>query len=322
MVKTVTIVLEWENVLLAGMDRSRRMLTQLDTQVPAYAAAHGVTFELLVISNPEEVDPSIPQSVVPEHIDAARWPGRIDYLQAPGLHYFEQKNFGAERATSEIVLFVDSDVIPDDGWLARMLSQFDDPKTEVVAGCTYLDDRTVLERCFSLFWFFPPKQPRAEVYDSTSFFANNVAFRRQVFLDNEFPIAESFRGQGLEMAGRLLKKGHKIRRHGEAWVNHPSPNGFRHAFVRAVVNGHDTVYWNRRLKRGWLTTSPLGAIYRFAHDGAIVVQRVFRRRRKVHAGLPLASLAVVVGVTFRFVVMVSEWVAFVSPGLIRRNFSI
>jgi len=322
MVKTVTVVLEWENVLLAGMDRSRRMLDQLDAQARAYAAARGVTFELLVISNPEEVDEAIPRQIVPEHVDFARWPGRIEFLQAPGLHYFDQKNFGAERATSEIVLFLDSDVIPDDGWLARILDQFDDPKTEVVAGCTYLDNRTVLERCFSLFWFFPPKQPRAEVYDSHSFFANNVAFRREVFLGNTFLHAESYRGQGLEMATRLLQKGHKIRRHGEAWVNHPSPNGFRHAIVRAIANGHDTVYWNRRLKRGWLTTSPLGALYRFAHDGAIVVQRVFQRRRRVRAGLPLMSLAVVVGVTFRFVVMLAEWVSYVSPGLIRRNFSI
>jgi hypothetical protein len=321
-VKTVAIVLEWENVLLAGMDRSRRMLTQLNAQVPAFAAARGVSFELLVIFNPEDVDPAIPQAVVPEQIDVARWPGRIAYLQAPGVHYFEQKNFGAERAASDIVLFLDSDVIPEDGWLERILSQFDDPKNEVIAGCTYLDNRTVIERCFALFWFFPPKLPRPGLYDSPSFYANNVAFRRPVFLANPFPVAESYRGQGAEMARGLLRKGHRIRRHGEAWVNHPSPNGLRHVLVRAVATGYDIVYWNRRRKRGWLTTSPLGALGRFARTSGGVAKRVFRRRRALQAGLPLAFLAVMVGLSFRFVVLLSECVAFVSPGLIRRNFSI
>ena len=320
--RTVTIVVEWENVLLAGLDRSRRMLAQLNRQVPAYAKAHGTTFELLIITNPDEVDEAIPRAAVAEFVDAAQWPGRIAFLQAPGVHYYEQKNFGAKAAASEIVLLVDSDVIPDDGWLATLLTPFEDPATEVVAGCTYLDTRTMLERCFALFWFFPPKQPRPGMQDSPNFYANNVAFRRPVFLDNPFPVSESYRGQGIEMARGLRQKGHRIRRHGEAWVNHPSPNGLRHAFVRAIVTGYDIVYWNRYRKRGWLATGPLGALGRYVRTSGGVVRRVFKRRRALHASLPLAASAVLVGLFFRFVVLLSEWTAFVAPKLIRRNFSI
>ena len=322
MAGAVTLVVEWENVRLAGIERSRRMLAQLNRQATDYASARSVTFELLVVFNPEEVDPAIPQAVVPEQIEVAHWPGRIDFLPAPGLHYYEQKNLGAEAASADIVLFVDSDVIPDGGWLACLLSPFDDPNTEVVAGCTYLDSRTVLERCFALFWFFPPKQPRAEVFDSPGFHANNVAFRRPVFLANPFPRAESYRGQGAEMARRLLGKGHRIRRHGEAWVNHPAPNGLRQALIRAVVTGYDTVYWNRRRRRGWLATGPLGALGRFARTGGGVAKRVVLRRRALRAQLPLVSLALAAGLGFRFVVLLSEFVALVSPGLIRRNFSL
>jgi hypothetical protein len=322
MVRTVTIVLEWENALLAGLDRSRRVLDQLNAQVSAFAAAHGASFDLLVTFNPEDVDPAIPQKVVSAHIDVARWGGRMAYLQAPGKHYFEQKNLGAEQAASEIVLFFDSDVIPEDGWLQHVLSLFDDPKTEVVAGYTYLGCRTLLERCFALFWIFPPKQLRAEVAETPLFYANNVAFRRDVFLANAFPVAESYRGQGVEVARQLRSKGHRILRHGEAWVNHPAPNGLGHAMKRAIAHGHDAVYWNRRRKRGWLTTSPLGALGRFLRSPVGMARRAFGRRRALRAHLPMVLLAVAAGITFRFVVMLSEFVAFVSPAVIRRNVSL
>jgi len=322
MTTSVAVVLEWENVLQAGIDRSRRMLQVLLEQSSELARTRGLRFELIVVYNEEEVDGAIPRQTIAEEFAKGTFPGSVAYYGTQGLHYFDQKNYGAARTEADIVLFLDSDVIPEPGWLGLLLQVFDDPEAKVVCGHTYLATRTTMERCFALIWFFPPHEPRPGVRESRNFYANSVAFRREVFRENNFPEEDCYRGQGNDLAKRLKKKGIKILRVGEAWTSHPWPGSWRFVVLRAFVRGHDTIYWSRRYKRGWLHRSPLGAGVRFLRNYAVVLRRIVERRRAAKLSWGTVALTLPVGAIYCFVVMVAEWVAWVSPQTIRRNVSL
>ena len=74
---------------------------------------------------------------------------------APGLNYYEQKNRGAREAAAEIVVYLDSDVIPEDNWLISLLTPFPDSNVQVVSGNSYLTATGPYSKAFALFWFFP-----------------------------------------------------------------------------------------------------------------------------------------------------------------------
>ncbi|MEW6753974.1 MAG: hypothetical protein AB1505_23795 [Candidatus Latescibacterota bacterium] len=110
---SVAIVVEWENVLLSELGRAQRMLRQVCEQARDYACTHGTRFELLVVHNPDEVPGSVPEGAVRGQIEAGTWPGAIRFLAAPGLHCYQQKTLGAGATQAEVVVFLDSDVIPE-----------------------------------------------------------------------------------------------------------------------------------------------------------------------------------------------------------------
>ena len=116
-------------------------------------------------------------------------PGTITLVPAPGKRYYQQKNAGAELAPGEILIFLDSDVVPDEGWLDGLLGALDDPNVDFVGGEAYHATDTLHDRLFAAFWAFPPKHPSRGVYRCQHFYANNLAVRREVFLANPFPDA-------------------------------------------------------------------------------------------------------------------------------------
>ena len=61
------------------------------------------------------------------------------------------------RAAPEKVYraFLDSDVVPEPGWLDRLLDALAGPGVEVVAGGTYVEPVGLVGKTFALTWFFP-----------------------------------------------------------------------------------------------------------------------------------------------------------------------
>lgn len=316
---TVAVIVEWENALLSELDRARRMLRQLADQARAYAAARNTRFELIVIHNPDQVERAVPESALNGEIDPATWPGTIRILAAPGLHYYDQKTFGAAQTDADVILFLDSDVIPDEGWLAKLLDGIDDPQTEVIGGQTYLTDESFFDRVFAGFWFFRPKQPRAGVFDSGGFYANNVAFKRSFFLAHPFPKADCYRGQCAQLSRTIKAEGVPIRTHGEAFVSHPAPDGFLHAMKRAVAHGYDSVYWQRQTSNGWLTASPAGALVRWVKGLILVVRRVPARAWHLELDPLTAIVSALTGIVFHTAIFASEVVSYFFPNLVRRH---
>jgi hypothetical protein len=319
MPSTVSIVIEWENALLSDVGRARQMLSTLGEQVRAYARTHNSRFELLVAYDPGEIDIAVPRSTVEDELDPANWPGEVRYVAAPGLHYFEQKDLGAASTGAEVVVFLDSDVVPDAGWLGYMLDAIDRPDVQVVGGHTYLAQDKLLDRLFSGFWFFEPNPGQAGVTRAGHFYANNVAFKREVLERHRFGRAVGYRGQCIELARRLEADGITIWRAADAAVSHPAPDGLRHALIRAVCQGHDNVYWRRRRPLGWLHASPLGGAIRLLRSIGKNGATVLARTRPLGLDPLTAVGSFAFGAGFALVIYGSEIVAYFAPGLIRRH---
>src|SRR5262245_6327151 len=126
MSQLVSVIVEWENAKLSELERARRMLAKLGAQMAEAARERRLRADLSVIYDIDEIGPAVPRSAIESEIDADAWPGTIALVPAPGQRYYEQKNAGARLARGGILIYLDSDVVPDDGWLAGLLAALDD----------------------------------------------------------------------------------------------------------------------------------------------------------------------------------------------------
>lgn len=320
----ISVIIEWENAKLSELDRAERMLSQLGRQMAAAAAARGIEAELIVLFDSEAIDEAVPRNAVETQIPAGAWPGPIRFEPAPGQHYYEQKNTGAKLATGAYLIFLDSDVIPEEGWLEALLDAVEDTNLGFVGGEAYHATDSFYDRLFAGFWTFLPRGDGRSLYKTSTFYANNLAVRRELFLANPYPDTSAYRGQCTELARGLRRGGVPIHRSGDAKVSHPPPVGFATFFVRAICQGYDAVYWRRRKQRfgSLLNANPIAAFLRFVGHIGRVLQNVVTRARRVGLG-PLGALtAIGAGIVYYVAYFAGEVVAFFAPDLIRRNLNV
>ena len=228
-------VVEWENARLAGAARATDMLRILLAQSAELNAQIEQPPELIILYDRTAVSPDDVESVLAAAAAADTIDVRLQAVEEAG--YYEQKNIGAKLASREFVLFIDSDVLPEPGWLQALLEAAR-AGADVVGGDTYVDPATFIGRAFASFWFFSLRSPTGGVRRARSFFANNILFRRDLFLRHPFPDLPLYRGQCATLARRLRDKGVQILIHGDARVCHPPPQPSEFAH-RALCEGHD-----------------------------------------------------------------------------------
>ncbi|WP_395645446.1 glycosyltransferase [Terricaulis sp.] len=323
MMQTVSVIIEWENAKLSELERANEMLVRLGKQMIALAQKRDIKAELIVLYDNDEIDASVPKTAVGEAIPSAEWPGVIKFVEAPHQRYYEQKNTGADLATGDLLIFLDSDVVPDEGWLEGLITAMDDPKITICGGETYHATDTYNDRIFAAFWTFTPKKPNNGIYTYKNFYANNFAVRRAYFLTHKFPDASAYRGQCSMLARRLREEKMPIYRQGASTVSHPPPVGARTFIVRAVCQGYDTVYWKNQRPLGMLlNTNPVASLVRLIRQWFNVFVKVAKRAGKVGLG-PLGALnAIGAGIAFYWWKFVGEVVAFFTPNVIRSNLSV
>lgn len=171
------IVVEWENARLSDLARTRRMLAALCSQLRELQLP--VAPRAWFLYDPGEIDPGLIREVLAECVDATDGAAFEAALRpAAGLRYYALKNLGAQLCEQPVVVFIDSDVVPEPGWLRSLLEPFARRDVEVVGGSAYVEPDSVYARGFALFWFFPLREARSDLVPAEHFFANNVAFRR------------------------------------------------------------------------------------------------------------------------------------------------
>jgi glycosyltransferase involved in cell wall biosynthesis len=315
---SATLVVEWENVRLSDRDRSRRMLAALGTQVSAVHRQLREPIEMIVLYDERVVTrPALEEFVLDALGDVPAVTLRTIATRDAG--YYGQKNIGARAARGDLVVFLDSDVIPEDGWLATLLGSFADSSVEVACGGTYIETSSLYAKAFAMFWFFPMRADGGPqgAENADYFYANNVAFRRALFLRYEFPDLPLMRGQCAALAEALRRDGHRILRDPRARVSHPPPNGPVHFVRRAICEGYD---WAQAARlRG---VSGFGAPGRFVRALRRATSRIIRHRRDVSLGWIGATAALGIAYSYYAVCALGDCLAVVAPGAVRRYFAV
>lgn len=303
-------VVEWENARQAGAKRAIRMLRELFSQVGDLAGQLGKPPELIILYErgvvaPDTVEAALRQAGASE----ARLDVRLHATE--GSSYYDQKNVGAELALRDYVLFLDSDVVPEPGWLRALLGSLRNG-IEVVAGSTYVDTTSFFGRAFALFWFFPVRSPSLGLKQVGFFYANNVLFRRQLFLAHKFPDMPLYRGQCAALGARLLRRGVGLYLQTNARVSHPppSPRYFAH---RALCEGHDLIAYGRMFGQ----PERLG-FQEFVRHIRAVRERINVRLNRVKVGRREAAAARILGDAYCLLHFVGRHWAARSPEQARR----
>lgn len=325
MTQTTSIIVEWENVLLAEDERCIEMLERLRGQI----IESTMPIEVLIVFNPEQVAGAIIEDAISKylnpsaHADGRRINCRI--LPGPGLHYYDLKNFGVQQSQGDIVVFIDSDVIPEEKWLQNLLAPFQQFEgIQVVAGQTHIDANNLMAKAFSLGWFFPLREPTGKVTrNARGFFANNVAFRRDTFARYPFPQMPPgiTRGACVTLAESLTEAGIEILRTSSACCSHPPPNGWQHFFDRSLADGRDQA--SRQLVSGH--SKPRVAFALFRRQISRIrksAKKIVRHRATVGLSWVETPLAVVLMTIFHVIGIFGAWIYLAFPVFAERQWRI
>lgn len=312
-----SIVIEWENAGLAGEARARAMLAALGWQLDDLAHSLDDEAEVIVVFNPADVSA--------DHLEAllAAVPALKNALarllpDADGHHYYEMKNAGARLASRSTIVFLDSDVVPEAGWLRGLLEAAAAPDRPVVCGNTYVEPTRWYGKIFAMIWFFPLRSESGATKEAYWFYANNVAFPREVLAAHPFPQAPTFRGQCSLLAEELRQAGTRMLLVGSSRVKHPPPGGLYHFCARALCQGHDIAL----LPQIYGPASLGGAFRMLSTDLGRLMRRIIDRRRHVGAGPGLTLLAFLLGYAYHGLKFTGYCISLRWPRLISRNFPV
>lgn len=151
--------------------------------------------------------------------------------------YYEHKNRGFDATTGDIVAFLDGDCVPALAWLSALIRPIQRGEARVAAGLTsYPGDLAPLANRLD-FPYFARGEGRVR-----NFFANNVAFARDVFAARRYPTIEPmFHGQCQVLGLQLLAEDIAIRFAPEARVTHAWPENMSEWVEVRLLKGADTV---------------------------------------------------------------------------------
>jgi hypothetical protein len=161
--------------------------------------------------------------------------------------YYEAKNRGFDATAADVVVFADTDCVPAADWLDRLLSPFRDPGVKVVAGRTTYRDGVLGAAASAIdFMYFPgpsgadPARVKGEGM-TRNFYANNVAFRREVFARFRYaPAAGIYRGHCQRLGLALAEAGIPVVFVSEAHTVHRFPDSARELVRLRLLRGADT----------------------------------------------------------------------------------
>ncbi|TKB71926.1 MAG: glycosyltransferase family 2 protein [Nitrospira sp.] len=330
---SVSVILEWENATHASQDRPRQTLAALRTQAsecfsdtPSFPSNVDsrvrlpTPLDLIIPYDSNEVDESEVRRVVSEFITESE-SLHVRMIPVGDGTYCRQKNAGAAVATGEIIILLDSDVTPEPNWLASFMRAFSDPRVQVAVGNTYVDisPGDAYSRSMALTWMFPLRDTEGGLRPSDWFYANNVAFRREILLSHPFPHTPGLKHHPATLLVRQLEQeGITLWHVGDARGHHPTPNGIVHFCQRAIAAGRARAFTHDSVA----LSSVADWIRRDALEVGWYVKRIVREGAKV--GMHWWQMPAAMGVTLAYHLLRSggSLLTAAAPGLMRNRFEL
>ena len=169
-------------------------------------------------------------------------------LSQPNAGPAAARNAGAKIACGELLLFTDSDCVPNFNWIAELVRPFDDPKVMGSKGVYRTREKGWIARFVQLEYAYKyDKMERKAAIDFIDTYS--AAYRREVFLENggfdeSFPVPSV---EDQEFSFRLAGKGYKLVFQPEAAVFHAHDRDLGEYIRRKYAIG----YWKAYLLH-WL----------------------------------------------------------------------
>lgn len=183
----------------------------------------------------------------------------IHWLELPDeAGYYEAKNRGFDAAGGDVAIFADGDCWPDPDWLEQLTCPFIDPLVHAVAGrTTYRRDLlgTAASTIDFLYFETTPGYTR-------NFYANNVAFRREVFAAHRFGEHDMYRGHCAVLGLELHVAGIPIVFRPSARTIHRFPDRLSELMRLRLMRGRDTYELTPHLGRALPSRARIGRIPR------------------------------------------------------------
>ncbi|MGJ3249860.1 MAG: glycosyltransferase [Elainellaceae cyanobacterium] len=188
----------------------------------------------------------VPKELIDNICQKYPWIG-VQYVD-PELDYYDSKMHGVKLATSEIIIFADSDCCYKDGWLRSMLTPFSqDASVQVIGGETSMAIKGPYSLAMAMTYIFPPFSRKPGLYESSGYFCNNVAFRREFLMQHPIPSKlPIYRGNCSAHSSNLKNLGYTIWRQPQSRATHAPPENLFHFFWRFLLMGSDDWLMGRK----------------------------------------------------------------------------
>ena len=253
---SATIVIEWENAIDVDDEWAGRAVAGLARELEATAPRLSGPPVVSYLFDQNAVQPDTIRQVIAQAAPDLGDHCVLELIPTDGLSYYELKNHGAERATTEVAVFLDSDAAPRPGWLAAMLTPFVDTAIVAVGGITVLAHEDFFSRSLALSWIFGLEGERERTSRQWGIYANNTAVRTDFFRLHPFPALSTYKYQCVFWLRAILDQGRAYVRAPDALTVHAPHPGYRFLAWRAWITGLDRdfyVYHARsrsRVRRG------------------------------------------------------------------------
>jgi hypothetical protein len=303
-----SIVLEWETVNEGGIERAVLGLREIARQIAELQLQLKAPAEVIVCYEERDISDKELQSVFDRAAGAGGWLCQLTFIPVPaGTHYYEKKNIGARLSRNEIVLFFDTDLLPDPGWLEGMLTPFQEWKVSVLVGATHLDHARIYDMAVALFWIFKPAMSASPLHSTSRFVSNNVAMRRSLFRRFPFPDRQTYRGQCSELGVQLLGAGVTMYEQTGASASHPPPP-LEKFMMRAWMAGQDEHFYHALAGKTSIATDWA----QIRDDCGNVAKRIKDRSIVLRPNAAARSCAWILGLSYYAIKSISYFVAFLQ----------
>jgi hypothetical protein len=288
-----SIILEWETVQQGGLSRASAGLREVRNQLAELAPELDRPAEVIICYDAAVIREKDLTSFVQQAASPHEWPCPVLLSECPSANYYEKKNIGARQAQNDVVLFFDTDLLPDPGWLKGMLTPFQQWEVPAVVGATYLDHACLYDMAVALFWIFRTAMPASPLRTTKNVISNNLAVRRPLFLQFGFPDRPIYRGQCAELGIQMIRAGLTMYEQTGARARHPPPPA-RKFFMRAWHAGQDLHFY--AVIEGKASIAAVWAL--LCADYSLVAKRIAERSLNLKPSSTAKLLAWVLGLTY------------------------